>query len=133
MRKETARFILFIAWGGVFTVFIVSIFRNTYPAPEVMLKGMEGISGLYLPFLTTIMAFWFIRRGVCPATATIPISVFLIAAIGSAVFNGVMLYVFFFSLDQLKSIPEIMPNMTRIASYLSVFVGFPVGYFFALN
>jgi hypothetical protein len=136
----TSRFRLFVVWfAGYAACFLLLSIYAFYAIPledinDVLGGGIVSLTGVFAPYLTPIVAFWFAKEVIQRAkpSARGPYQVALICSLFfNAVFVLLVGSLFVLQIpDPIYAVDQILKLATQIASGLAFLVGPAIGFYF---
>ena len=134
-QKLTSRFYLFLVWLIGFAVCISLIF-GYYFNGDMLLENLGpncfSVIGIFSPYLTSIVAFWFVKDVVGHSKDATK-QHFIIAILTSTMYiliNIIIIGSAFFLSEQMGLIEKTLDTGKEISVYLSFLVGPIIGFYF---
>ena len=131
----TARFRLFLIWFGGFLACLVLLFYFLLSGDmliENLVPDLSVLVGVFAPYLTTILGFWFARRAVIDGQHAYSPDSFRIAAVCSLLFQMAILALLFSAIFRKGEgvIESAIGQAASVSSLLAFLVGPAIGFFF---
>lgn len=135
----TGRFRLFLVWfiGYAGSIIILSLYVFTSAQLEVINdilgQGFITLTGVFAPYLTPIVAFWFAKEVIQKETplAKGPYMVaFICSLFYNVIFILLMCSLFYLSRDPIFAVEQILELAGKMASGFAFLVGPAIGFYF---
>jgi hypothetical protein len=136
----SGRFRLFVVWfAGYAASFVLLSVYAFYAVPledigAVLGEGVISLTGVFAPYLTPIVAFWFAKE-VMQRSQPLAEGPYKVALICSAFFNAIIVLLvasllFISTPDPIYAAGVILQLATKVASGLAFLVGPAIGFYF---